>query len=32
LQNSVIAQFVSALETELGVKIHQNVLQSAAGS
>jgi peptidyl-prolyl cis-trans isomerase D len=31
LQNSVIAQFVSALETELGVKIHQNVLQSAAG-
>ena len=32
LQNSVIAQFVSALEAELGVKIHQNVLQSAAGS
>jgi len=32
LQNSVVAQFISALETELGVKIHQNVLQSAAGS
>jgi len=31
LQSSVIAQFVSALESELGVKIHQNVLQSAAG-
>ena len=31
LQTSVVAQFVSALETELGVKIHQNVLQSAAG-
>ncbi len=32
LQASVVAQFVSALESELGVKIHQNVLQSAAGS
>jgi peptidyl-prolyl cis-trans isomerase D len=32
LQTSVVAQFVSALETELGVQIHQNVLQSAAGS
>jgi peptidyl-prolyl cis-trans isomerase D len=32
LQTSVIAQYVSALEAELGVKIHQNVLQSAAGS
>ena len=31
LQSSVVAQFVSALESELGVKIHQNVLQSAAG-
>jgi hypothetical protein len=29
---SVVAQFVSALENELGVRIHQNVLQSAAGS
>jgi peptidyl-prolyl cis-trans isomerase D len=32
LQTSVIAQFVRALESELGVNIHQNVLQSAAGS
>jgi len=32
LQVSVFAQFVSALENELGVQIHQNVLQSAAGS
>jgi peptidyl-prolyl cis-trans isomerase D len=32
LQTSVVAQFISALENELGVKIHQNVLQSAAGS
>ena len=32
LQTSVVAQFVSALENELGVRIHQNVLQSAAGS
>jgi peptidyl-prolyl cis-trans isomerase D len=31
LQTSVVAQFVSALENELGVRIHQNVLQSAAG-
>jgi peptidyl-prolyl cis-trans isomerase D len=31
LQTSVVAQFVGALETELGVKIHQNVLQSATG-
>ncbi len=32
LQVSVVAQFVSALEAELGVRIHQNVLQTAAGS
>jgi peptidyl-prolyl cis-trans isomerase D len=31
LQTSLVAQFVSALENELGVRIHQNVLQSAAG-
>jgi len=31
LQTSFVAQFVSALENELGVKIHQNVMQSAAG-
>jgi peptidyl-prolyl cis-trans isomerase D len=32
MQTSVLAQFVSALENELGVQIHQNVLQTAAGS
>jgi len=32
LQVSIIAQYVSALERELGVKIHDNVLQSATGS
>jgi peptidyl-prolyl cis-trans isomerase D len=31
MQTSVLAQFVSALERELGVQIHQNVLQTAAG-
>ena len=31
LQVGVVAQFVKALENELGVRIHQNVLQSAAG-
>jgi peptidyl-prolyl cis-trans isomerase D len=31
MQTSVVAQFVNALERELGVQIHANVLQSAAG-
>ncbi len=31
LQASAIAQFISGLERELGVKIHDNVLQSATG-
>jgi peptidyl-prolyl cis-trans isomerase D len=31
LQTSVVAQFVNALEREVGVRIHDNVLQSATG-
>jgi peptidyl-prolyl cis-trans isomerase D len=31
LQTSVVAQFINALERELGVRIHENVLQAAAG-
>jgi peptidyl-prolyl cis-trans isomerase D len=31
MQTSILAQFVSALERELGVQIHQNVLQTASG-
>lgn len=31
LQLSLVAQFVSALEREVGVRIHDNVLQSATG-
>jgi hypothetical protein len=31
LESSVIVQYVTALERELGVRIHDNVLQAAEG-
>jgi hypothetical protein len=31
LQSDLIAQYVNALERELGVTIHENVLKSAEG-